>query len=121
MNSIICVRACVLLYKVTGSTDYGCLQVCLSLLGTFHGGDESSKWNPQYSSLFQLMMSVQTQIFTPDPYFNEPVRVRACVYMCMRFIQTPAGVFAHSTAQGWYMAGQALQMSLYGLKMLKLR
>lgn len=49
------------------------MQVCLSLLGTFPGGDESAKWSPQYSSLFQLLMSVQTQLLTPDPYFNEPV------------------------------------------------
>lgn len=55
-----------------GPNVYADGKVCLSLLGTFHGDGQSAKWNPQYSSLFQLVMSVQTQIFTPDPYFNEP-------------------------------------------------
>ena len=28
-------------------------KVCLSLLGTWHGGDESEKWRPGTSNLFQ--------------------------------------------------------------------
>lgn len=72
------------------------VQVCLSLLGTFHGDGQSAKWNPQYSSLFQLVMSVQTQIFTPDPYFNEPVRsctglsaeLARCVMACNGQVNT---------------------------------
>ncbi|KAF6265753.1 ubiquitin elongating factor core-domain-containing protein [Scenedesmus sp. NREL 46B-D3] len=47
-------------------------KVCLSLLGTWHGGDEASKWNPNSSSLFQILLSIQGMIFVEDPYFNEP-------------------------------------------------
>jgi hypothetical protein len=38
-------------------------KVCLSLLGTWHGGDEASKWNPSSSSLFQILLSIQGMIF----------------------------------------------------------
>jgi hypothetical protein len=38
-------------------------KVCLSLLGTWHGGDEASKWNPGSSSLFQILLSIQGMIF----------------------------------------------------------
>ena len=34
-------------------------KVCLSLLGTWHGGDESEKWRPGQSSLFQVLLSLQ--------------------------------------------------------------
>ena len=47
-------------------------QVCLSLLGTWHGGHESEKWNASSSSTFQIVMSIQSQIMVEDPYFNEP-------------------------------------------------
>lgn len=29
-------------------------KVCLSLLGTWHGGDATEKWDPQHSNLFQV-------------------------------------------------------------------
>ncbi len=38
-------------------------KVCLSLLGTWHGGGESEKWSPATSNLFQLLLSVQGMIF----------------------------------------------------------
>lgn len=47
-------------------------KVCLSLLGTWHGGDESEKWRPGSSNLFQVLLSLQGMIFITDPYFNEP-------------------------------------------------
>lgn len=47
-------------------------QVCLSLLGTWHGGDEASKWSPTSSSLYQILLSIQGMILVEDPYFNEP-------------------------------------------------
>lgn len=34
-------------------------KVCLSLLGTWHGGDESEKWRPGASNLFQVLLSLQ--------------------------------------------------------------
>ena len=47
-------------------------KVCLSLIGTWHGGDPSSKWNPSSSSLYQILLSIQGMILVEDPYFNEP-------------------------------------------------
>jgi hypothetical protein len=41
----------------------------MSLLGTWHGGDEASKWNPATSSLFQILLSIQGMVF---------VEVRGC-------------------------------------------
>jgi hypothetical protein len=38
-------------------------KVCLSLLGTWHGGDAASKWSPASSSLFQILLSIQGMIF----------------------------------------------------------
>jgi ubiquitin-protein ligase len=47
-------------------------KVCLSLLGTWHGGAASEKWNPATSSLWQVFLSIQGMILVPEPYFNEP-------------------------------------------------
>ncbi|KAK6165686.1 hypothetical protein SNE40_022567 [Patella caerulea] len=47
-------------------------KVCLSLLGTWHAGDASEKWNPGNSSLYQVLVSIQSIILTSDPMFNEP-------------------------------------------------
>ena len=65
-------------------------KVCLSILNTWHGRPEE-KWNPQTSSLlqvrflfeicfrmkaefvyFQVLVSIQSLILVPEPYFNEP-------------------------------------------------
>ena len=56
-------------------------KVCLSLLGLTFAGDESQRWNPQKSSLAQVLLSMQTQIFgVKEPFFNEgsgvPLRMR---------------------------------------------
>lgn len=49
-------------------------KVCLSLLGTYSGPEphESEKWNPKLSTLSQVIISIQSLIFTDQPYFNEP-------------------------------------------------
>ena len=47
-------------------------KVCLSLLGTWHGGAEFEKWNPAQSSLYQVLVSVQAMILVEQPWFNEP-------------------------------------------------
>ncbi|XP_070185437.1 uncharacterized protein [Littorina saxatilis] len=47
-------------------------KVCLSLLGTWHAGDASEKWTPGQSSIYQVLVSIQSMILTPDPVFNEP-------------------------------------------------
>jgi ubiquitin-protein ligase len=50
---------------------YACGKVCLSLLGTW-SGHEGEKWNPKTSTLLQVLVSIQSLIFTDKPYFNEP-------------------------------------------------
>lgn len=47
---------------------YNCGKVCLSLLGTWSG----EKWNPEISSLSQVINSILFLIFVEQPYFNEP-------------------------------------------------
>lgn len=43
-------------------------KVCLSLLGTWSGPG----WIPETSTLLQVLVSIQSLILVPDPYFNEP-------------------------------------------------
>ena len=50
---------------------YNCGKVCLSLLGTWKG-DKGESWNLSTSSLFQILVSIQSQILIDEPYFNEP-------------------------------------------------
>ena len=50
---------------------YNCGKVCLSLLGTWPGA-ESESWNAQHSTFLQVLVSIQSLILVPDPYFNEP-------------------------------------------------
>jgi hypothetical protein len=50
------------------------MQVCLSLLGTWHGTNESEKWHPDRANLWRILISIQGMILIADPYFNEPVR-----------------------------------------------
>jgi ubiquitin-protein ligase len=47
---------------------YNCGKVCLSLLGTWSGPG----WNPKESTLLQVLVSIQSLILVPDPFFNEP-------------------------------------------------
>ncbi|CAH8824751.1 unnamed protein product [Trichobilharzia szidati] len=46
-------------------------KVCLSILNTWHGSAEE-RWNPETSSLLQVLVSIQSLIFVHEPYFNEP-------------------------------------------------
>jgi baculoviral IAP repeat-containing protein 6 len=43
-------------------------KVCLSLLNTWAG----PSWEPGRSTLLQVLLSIQSLILVPDPYFNEP-------------------------------------------------
>jgi len=45
--------------------------VCLSLLGTWSGA-EGENWNKDTSTLLQVLVSIQSLILVPMPYFNEP-------------------------------------------------
>jgi len=47
---------------------YECGKICLSLLGTWEGPG----WDPSYSTLFQVLLSIQSLILVPEPYYNEP-------------------------------------------------
>jgi ubiquitin-protein ligase len=47
-------------------------KVCLSLLGTWHGGDATEKWDPNKSNVLQVLLSIQGMILIPDPMYNEP-------------------------------------------------
>jgi len=51
---------------------YECGKVCLSLLGTWGAGNQGEGWNPSISSILQVAISIQSLIFVPNPYFNEP-------------------------------------------------
>lgn len=51
---------------------YNCGKVCLSLLGTWHGDNQTTKWNPSTSSVYQVLVSIQAMILVEQPYFNEP-------------------------------------------------
>ena len=46
-------------------------KVCLSILNTWHGRPEE-RWNSHSSSFLQVLVSVQSLILVPEPYFNEP-------------------------------------------------
>jgi len=50
---------------------YRCGKVCLSLLGTWKG-DRAESWDPMSSRALQVLVSIQSLILVPDPYFNEP-------------------------------------------------
>ena len=47
---------------------YLLITVCLSLLGTWSGPG----WQSGESTLLQVLISIQSLIFVPEPYFNEP-------------------------------------------------
>ncbi|TRM61511.1 hypothetical protein BD626DRAFT_501265 [Schizophyllum amplum] len=47
-------------------------KVCLSLLGTWHGGGRTEEWQPYKSTLLQVLISIQSMILIDLPYFNEP-------------------------------------------------
>ncbi|CAM9420362.1 unnamed protein product [Chrysoparadoxa australica] len=46
-------------------------KVCLSLLGTWEGS-AGETWNAETSTLLQVLVSIQSLILVPEPYFNEP-------------------------------------------------
>ncbi|KAL4444357.1 hypothetical protein ABPG75_012094 [Micractinium tetrahymenae] len=46
-------------------------KVCLSLLGTWQGGRGES-WNAEYSTVLQVLISIQSLILVDEPWYNEP-------------------------------------------------
>ncbi len=45
--------------------------ICSSILNTWKGL-ASESWTPELSTIFQILVSIQSQIFVEQPYFNEP-------------------------------------------------
>lgn len=100
-------------------------KVCLSLLGTWSG----PSWTPA-STILQVLVSIQSLILVPDPYFNEPgyestvgtimgkrestkynarVRVDNALYAIQYNIRHPgpefaSGLAAHYRLKGRYVA-----------------
>jgi baculoviral IAP repeat-containing protein 6 len=55
--------------------------VCLSILGTWTGDSQSTKWIPMNangtgSTLYQVIMSIYSMVFSEEPWYNEPGRER---------------------------------------------
>ena len=50
---------------------YSTGKVCLSLLGTWRG-TQGESWNPQISTIYQVLLSIQSIIMSDLVYFNEP-------------------------------------------------
>ena len=50
---------------------YACGKVMCSLLGSW-SGSESEKWNPEISTIYQVLISIQSMFFVEEPYFLEP-------------------------------------------------
>ena len=50
---------------------YSTGKVCLSLLGTWRG-TQGESWNPQISTIYQVLISIQSIIMSELVYFNEP-------------------------------------------------
>ncbi|KDQ31240.1 hypothetical protein PLEOSDRAFT_1070457 [Pleurotus ostreatus PC15] len=55
---------------------YSSGKVCLSLLGTWHGGPNEG-WAPYKSTLLQVLVSIQSMILIDLPWYNEPGRGKA--------------------------------------------
>lgn len=49
---------------------YSSGRICLSLLGTF-SGQKGESWIPGTSTMFQIMISIQSLVMNAEPYFNE--------------------------------------------------
>jgi len=46
-------------------------KVCLSLLGTWTGHQSCELWNPETSTVLQVLVSIQALVLCEMPYFNE--------------------------------------------------
>ncbi|UZJ51118.1 hypothetical protein CBS101457_000438 [Exobasidium rhododendri] len=47
-------------------------RICLSLLNTWQGQEEVETWNPEKSTLLQILVSVKALVLVVEPYFTEP-------------------------------------------------
>jgi len=51
---------------------YNSGKVCLSILGTWSAGSQGEGWNAGLSTFLQVAISIQSLVFVPEPYYNEP-------------------------------------------------
>lgn len=63
---------CLLFVIVMRVCSDNCGKVCLSLLGTWGGSGVAEKWNEKTSTFLQVAVSLQSLVFVPEPYYNEP-------------------------------------------------
>ncbi|KAK2752725.1 hypothetical protein FQN55_005854 [Onygenales sp. PD_40] len=47
-------------------------KVCLSLLGTWHDGDQAAQWQPGNSTILSVLISIQAMVLSEDPWRQEP-------------------------------------------------
>ena len=47
-------------------------KICLSLLGTWPGDERNESWNPQGSSMLQIIVSLLGLVLVKEPYYSEP-------------------------------------------------
>jgi len=59
-------------------------KLCLSILNTWGNHGSIGKWDPENSSLYQILVSIQSLVFTSDPYFNDSTKdhLRNTQYGC---------------------------------------
>ena len=69
-------------------------KVCLSLLGTWSGPG----WDPATSSLLQALVSIQSLVLVPDPYYNEPGFERSAAASMSAIAATSGPASATTTA-----------------------
>ncbi|KAF2174502.1 UBC-like protein, partial [Zopfia rhizophila CBS 207.26] len=46
-------------------------KICLSLLGTWHADERNESWNPNKSTLLQVLVSIMGLVLVTEPYYNE--------------------------------------------------
>jgi len=51
---------------------YNSGKVCLSILGTWGASSQGEGWNAGLSTFLQVAISIQSLVFVPEPYYNEP-------------------------------------------------
>lgn len=79
-------------------------KVCLSLLGTWSGSSEEN-WNAKTSTLLQVLISIQSLILVPEPYFNEPGYEKS--------IGTPQGI-AYSRSYNKVIREETMRHAILG-------
>lgn len=87
-------------------------KVCLSLIGTWGSPDRGSEfWNPKMSTIFQLLLSIQSQILVEEPWFNEPGR-----YTSTDVASKKASVEYNKTIEGYTFMHAIIDLIIHAEK-----